>query len=192
MNGHLILLRHGQSIWNQENKFTGWVDVDLSQKGVEEAEIAGQKLKSVKLDHVFCSSLLRALRTAQIALESAGQSHIPITQDQALNERHYGDLQGLDKAEVAKKHGVEQVQKWRRSYTLAPPHGESLKDTFDRVTPYYYKEIEPLLKTGKTVLIVAHGNSLRALLKELDKISDSDISGLEIPTGIPMFYGENK
>ncbi len=190
MQGRLILLRHGQSTWNRDNKFTGWVDVDLSPLGAEEAHKAGKRLKNVSIDHVFCSELKRAIDTATIALEEAGQADCPMTKNQALNERHYGDLQGLNKAEVAQQYGNQQVHVWRRSYDIAPPGGESLKDTYLRVIPYYFKEIEPLLKAGKTVLIVAHGNSLRALLKELDKIPDSEISQLEIPTGIPIFYGE--
>ncbi len=190
MNGRLILLRHGQSTWNRDNKFTGWVDVDLSPLGIQEAHSAGKKLKKTHIDHVFCSELKRAIDTATIALEEAGQPGCPMTKNQALNERHYGDLQGLNKAEVAQQYGDSQVHIWRRSYDIAPPGGESLKDTYIRVIPYYFREIEPLLKAEKTVLIVAHGNSLRALLKELDKIPDSEISQLEIPTGVPIFYGE--
>lgn len=190
--GQLILLRHGQSIWNQENKFTGWVDVALSTKGIEEAISAGQKLASFSIDQVFCSDLKRALDTAKLALKAADQEACSIIQDSALNERHYGDLQGLDKAEMAKKYGPEQIKLWRRSYDVRPPGGESLKDTCERVLPYYRKTIQPLLKAHKTVLIVAHGNSLRALIKELDHIGDSEIASLEIPTGVPLFYGEKR
>ncbi|MEI6806086.1 MAG: 2,3-diphosphoglycerate-dependent phosphoglycerate mutase [Myxococcaceae bacterium] len=190
--GQLILLRHGQSVWNKENKFTGWVDVALSAKGIEEAILAGQKLASISIDHVFCSNLKRALDTAKIALKAAHQEACVMTQDSALNERNYGDLQGLNKAEMAKKYGPQQIQLWRRGYYIRPPGGESLKDTCERVLPYYHKAIEPLLKAHKTVLIVAHGNSLRALIKELDRISDAEIASLEIPTGVPLFYGEKR
>lgn len=188
--GQLILLRHGQSVWNQENKFTGWVDVALSEQGVREAIEAGKKLAGVQIDQVFCSALKRALDTARLALKAAGQENCPIVQDSALNERHYGDLQGLNKAEMAEKYGPEQIKLWRRSYDIRPPGGESLKDTCARVLPYYDQFIRPLLKAHKTVLIVAHGNSLRALMKELDHKSDAEIVNLEIPTGIPLFYGE--
>ncbi|MBH1988631.1 MAG: 2,3-diphosphoglycerate-dependent phosphoglycerate mutase [Myxococcaceae bacterium] len=187
--GQLILLRHGQSVWNQENKFTGWTDVALSAMGIQEAILAGQKLESVGIDHVFCSSLKRAIDTAKIALRAAHQENCPMIQNPALNERHYGDLQGLNKAEVAKKYGEDQVKLWRRSFDVCPPNGESLKDTCARVLPYYRAQIEPLLQANKTVLVVAHGNSLRALVKEVEQISDSDIIALEIPTGIPIFYG---
>jgi 2,3-bisphosphoglycerate-dependent phosphoglycerate mutase len=190
--GQLILLRHGQSVWNQENKFTGWADVALSATGIQEAISAGEKLASISIDQVFCSNLKRAIDTAKIALRAAHQESCPIIQDSALNERSYGDLQGLNKAEMAKKYGLEQIQIWRRSYDIRPPGGESLKDTYERVWPYYTRVIEPLLKAHKTVLIVAHGNSLRALIKELDQISDEKIASLEIPTGIPLFYGEKR
>ena len=188
--GQLILLRHGQSIWNQENKFTGWADVDLSEQGRREAAKAGEQLKSIQIDQVFCSDLKRALHTAQLVLKAAGQEQCPISQDAALNERHYGDLQGLDKAAMAEKYGVEQIQLWRRSYDIRPPGGESLKDTYERVLPYYERVIKPVLQAHRTVLIVAHGNSLRALIKELDHKSDAEIVSLEIPTGVPIFYGE--
>lgn len=190
--GQLILLRHGQSIWNQENKFTGWIDVALSANGIQEAILAGQKLANVLLDQVFCSNLKRALDTAKLVLKAADQEACPIVSDPALNERNYGDLQGLNKAEMVQKYGAQQIQIWRRSYDARPPRGESLKDTCERVLPYYHKAIEPLLKANKTVLVVAHGNSLRALIKELDQISDSEIASLEIPTGIPLFYGEKR
>ncbi|MES2503944.1 MAG: 2,3-diphosphoglycerate-dependent phosphoglycerate mutase [Myxococcota bacterium] len=188
----LILLRHGQSTWNQENRFTGWVDVDLSEQGVSEAIAAGKQLRDTQIDQVFCSNLKRALDTALIALEAAAQENCPIIQDAALNERNYGDLQGLNKTEVEKEYGADQFRLWRRSYATRPPGGESLQDTYKRVIPYYKASIEPLLNAGKTVLIVAHGNSLRALLKELEQISDDKISELEIPTGRPIFYGEDK
>lgn len=187
--GQLILLRHGQSVWNQENKFTGWMDVALSAQGIQEAISAGQRLESIPIDQVFCSALKRALDTAKIALRAASQENCPMIQDPALNERHYGDLQGLNKAETAKKYGDEQVRIWRRSFDVKPPGGESLKDTCLRVLPYYHQAIEPLLKANKTVLIVAHGNSLRALIKEIEHVSDEDIVSLEIPTGVPIFYG---
>lgn len=190
--GQLILLRHGQSTWNKENKFTGWVDVDLSEQGLHEAMQAGEKLKDIPIDQVFCSNLKRALDTAKLALKSAGQENCLIIQDAALNERHYGDLQGLNKAEMAEKYGAEQIHIWRRSYDIRPPGGESLHDTYLRVLPYYNQAIRPLLKAHKTVLIVAHGNSLRALMKELDHKSDAEITSVEIPTGIPLFYGEQQ
>ncbi|GIX06626.1 MAG: 2,3-bisphosphoglycerate-dependent phosphoglycerate mutase [Candidatus Poribacteria bacterium] len=184
----LVLLRHGESQWNLENRFTGWVDVDLSPRGEEEARQAGEKLRDIPFDVVFTSVLKRAIRTAEIALEAAGQSHLPLIKDQALNERHYGDLQGLNKAETAKKFGEEQVHLWRRSYDIAPPGGESLKDTAERVLPYWESKILPELKAGKNVLVVAHGNSLRALVMHLDGLSKEEVLELNIPTGVPLVY----
>jgi 2,3-bisphosphoglycerate-dependent phosphoglycerate mutase len=184
----LILLRHGQSQWNLENRFTGWVDVDLSAKGEEEARTAGLRLKGVRIDRVFTSALLRAQRTADLALAAAGAGTPPIERDQALNERHYGDLQGLNKAETAKKYGDEQVHIWRRSYDVNPPGGESLKDTVARVMPYWQAKILPALKRGENVLVAAHGNSLRALTKELEGLSDDAIVKLELATGVPIVY----
>jgi 2,3-bisphosphoglycerate-dependent phosphoglycerate mutase len=184
----LTLLRHGQSQWNLENRFTGWIDVDLSPKGEEEARIAGERIKDVPADVLFTSVLKRAIRTADIALEAAGKTGLPTKRDQALNERHYGDLQGLNKAETAEKHGDEQVHIWRRSYDVAPPNGESLKDTQERVAPYYQSEIVPLLKEGKDVLVVAHGNSLRALIMFVEHLTPEEILKTEVATGVPIVY----
>lgn len=183
----LILLRHGQSVWNLENKFTGWVDVDLSEKGIKEAHQAGKALKGEKIDIIFSSVLKRANRTADIALKEMGLD-MPYERDQALNERHYGDLQGLNKADTAKKYGDEQVHIWRRSYDINPPGGESLKDTKARVLPYFEEKILPELKQGKNVFIVAHGNSLRSLVMHLENISQEEILKLNIPTGVPYVY----
>ena len=184
----LILLRHGQSQWNLENRFTGWVDVDLAPRGIEEAKRAGDLLRDLPIDLVFTSVLQRAIRTADLALEKAGKTGLPMERDQALNERHYGDLQGLNKDETRAKFGDEQVHIWRRSYDTPPPNGESLKDTLERVLPYYEKSIAPQLRAGKNVLIAAHGNSLRALVKHLEKISADEILKLNIPTGVPRVY----
>lgn len=184
----LTLLRHGQSQWNLENRFTGWVDVDLSAKGEEEARAAGERLKDVPVDVVFTSVLTRAIRTADLALEAAGKHLLPTHRDQALNERHYGDLQGLNKAETAERHGAEQVHIWRRSYDVAPPGGESLKDTQERVAPYYNTQIAPLLQAGKNVLVVAHGNSLRALMMFVEHLSPEQILSTEVATGVPIVY----
>jgi len=184
----LIMLRHGESLWNKENIFTGWVDIDLSPKGEEEARLAGVLLKPYKIDYVFTSALKRAQRTTQIALEQCGQSNLPIAKVQDLNERHYGDLQGLNKAAVGEKFGLDQLKIWRRSYDIAPPNGESLKDTQARVLPYYFAHIEPLLKQGKNVLVSAHGNSLRALAMHIEKLTKEEILEVNIPTGIPFIY----
>ena len=184
----LILLRHGQSQWNLENKFTGWVDVDLSEKGITEAQNAGGHLKSYRIDHLFTSVLMRAEKTAAIALEVAGQSDVPKTRHQDLNERHYGALQGLNKDETRQKYGEEQVHLWRRSYKVNPPEGESLSDTCDRVLPYYQEKIVPLLAGDATVLVAAHGNSLRALIKDLEQLSEDEIIQVEVPTGVPLVY----
>lgn len=184
----LVVVRHGQSQWNLENRFTGWVDMDLSPKGEEEAKEAGELLKGYKFDEAFTSDLIRAQRTLDIILEEIGQTDIPIEKNLALNERMYGDLQGLNKDETRKKFGEEQVHIWRRSYNTAPPNGESLKDTADRVLPYYKEKIEPELKTGKNILISAHGNSLRALIMYLEKLSPEEIVKVEIPTGRPKLY----
>lgn len=184
----LVLIRHGESQWNKENRFTGWIDIPLSPKGEEEAKEAGEKLKGYKFDEAFTSVLIRAIRTYEIVAEVAGFSHLPLEKDKALNERMYGDLQGLNKDDTRKKFGAEQVQLWRRSFDIAPPNGESLKDTAERVLPYYYSRIEPDLKAGKNILIVAHGNSMRALIMHLENISKEDIVKLEIPTGIPIVY----
>lgn len=186
--GELILVRHGQSQWNLENRFTGWVDVHLTEQGIAEARHAGELLKDYHFDAAFTSALTRAQETLRLILEVTGQTDLHVERDQALNERHYGDLQGLNKDETAEKFGKEQVHIWRRSYDIQPPNGESLKDTRTRVLPYYEEHIEPLLKQGKKVLVVAHGNSLRGLVMVLDGISERDIPELNIPTGAPLRY----
>ncbi len=186
--GVLMLVRHGQSEWNLENRFTGWTDIPLTEVGIEEARHAGELLKDYHFDHAFTSALSRAQETLRIILSVTGQTDVPIDRDQALNERNYGDLQGLNKDETARKFGKEQVHLWRRSYDVAPPGGESLKDTRARVMPYYDAHVLPLLKAGKKVLVVAHGNSLRALVMALDDISERDIPDLNIPTGAPLRY----
>jgi len=190
-NGLLILVRHGQSRWNLENRFTGWVDIPLTTEGEAEAQRAGELLKTYHFDAAFTSALSRAQETLRIILEVIDQPNLPIQRDQALNERHYGDLQGLNKDETAAKFGKEQVHIWRRSYDVPPPNGESLKDTRARVLPYYQAHIEPLVLAGKQILVVAHGNSLRALVMALESISEQDIPDLNIPTGIPMRYVVN-
>jgi 2,3-bisphosphoglycerate-dependent phosphoglycerate mutase len=214
----IVLLRHGESTWNMENRFTGWTDVDLSEKGVEEAHSAGRILKQEGyiFDEAYTSLLKRAIRTLWIALEELDLLWIPEYKSWRLNERHYGALQGLNKAETAKKYGDEQVHIWRRSYDIPPPVlektdprypgmelkyktmkeediplTESLKLTVDRFLPYWHEVIAPRVKEGKKIIIVAHGNSLRALVKYLDNISDEDIPGLNIPTGVPLVYELN-
>ena len=208
----LILIRHGQSQWNLENRFTGWWDVEMTEKGISEANAAGQlmKAKGVAPDICFTSVQSRAIKTLNLALEEMGRLWVPVTKDWRLNERHYGGLTGLDKAETAAKHGEAQVKIWRRSFDIPPPpmeagspydlaadpryagiavpNTESLKDTIARVLPYWERAIVPELRADKTVLISAHGNSLRALVKHLSGISDTDITGLEIPTGQPIVY----
>jgi len=186
----LVLLRHGESQWNLENRFTGWVDVPLSAKGEEEARQAGKKLKEagIRFDLAFTSVLQRAVRTLEITLDVLGQSDIPVEQDQALNERHYGDLQGLNKAETAKRFGDEQVHIWRRSYDVAPPGGESLKNTAARTLPYFEAKIFPAVKMGKNVLVAAHGNSLRAVVMYLDRLSREEVLELNLGTGVPIVY----
>ena len=169
----LVLVRHGESQWNLENRFTGWVDVPLSPKGVEEARAAGERLKkeNIRFDVAYTSALKRAQDTLKLILEKIGQSGIPAQMDKALNERHYGDLQGLNKAETAQKFGDEQVKIWRRSYDIAPPNGESLKDTSARTLPYFNAHVLRDLKAGKNVIVAAHGNSLRSIVMELEKLS---------------------
>jgi 2,3-bisphosphoglycerate-dependent phosphoglycerate mutase len=209
----LVLLRHGQSQWNLENRFTGWWDVDLTEQGVAEARAAGELLKNrgLDLDRVFTSVQKRAIRTANLTLEAMDRLWLPMTKDWRLNERHYGGLTGLNKAETVAKVGEEQVKIWRRSFDQPPPplepdspfaslqqdrryagitvpQTESLKDTIARVLPYYEAEIAPALARGERVLVAAHGNSLRALEKHLSGISDAEITGLEIPTGQPIVY----
>ena len=184
----LILLRHGQSQWNLENRFTGWVDVPLSPKGEDEARAAGEQLRGRHIDKLYTSVLRRAVDTATLTLEAAGMT-VPVTErDAALNERMYGDLQGLNKAEAAKRFGDAQVKLWRRSYDVRPPGGESLADTAARVLPYWESHILPDLKAGRDVLVVAHGNSLRALVMHLDGLSHAEVLELEIPTGAPLLY----
>jgi 2,3-bisphosphoglycerate-dependent phosphoglycerate mutase len=184
----LILLRHGESQWNLENRFTGWVDVPLSPRGVQEAKNAGDKLRGFKFDRAFTSVLVRANDTLRLALETVGQTTIPVEKDKALNERMYGDLQGLNKSETARKYGDDQVKIWRRSFDVRPPGGESLKDTADRVLPYYERAIKPYLLKGETILIAAHGNSLRALVMHLENLSRDQVLELNIPTGAPLLY----
>ncbi|PCD01941.1 2,3-diphosphoglycerate-dependent phosphoglycerate mutase [Sphingomonas spermidinifaciens] len=208
----LVLIRHGQSAWNLENRFTGWWDVDLTEQGVEEARAAGEALaaKGLDFDQCFTSFQTRAIKTLNIALEAMGRLWLPVEKNWRLNERHYGGLTGLDKAETAARHGDEQVKIWRRSFDIPPPlpeagsafdltgdrryagipipATESLKDTIARVLPYWETRIAPELKAGKRVLVSAHGNSLRALLKHLSGISDANIASLEIPTGQPIVY----
>jgi 2,3-bisphosphoglycerate-dependent phosphoglycerate mutase len=208
----LVLLRHGQSQWNLENRFTGWWDVDLSPTGVEEARLAGALLreKGFEFDCCFTSVLTRAIRTLDLVLHELGTMWLPVTKDRHLNERHYGGLTGLNKQEMVEKVGAEQVKIWRRSYDVAPPplepdspydvsndrryaatsvpRTESLKDTVARAVPYYEREIAPELLAGKRILVAAHGNSLRGIIKYLSNINDEDIVGLEIPTGKPIVY----
>ena len=208
----LVLIRHGQSTWNLENRFTGWWDVDLTEKGVGEAKAAGELLAAKGMDFDLCFTSLqsRAIKTLDLALEAMGRLWLPVEKDWRLNERHYGGLTGLDKAETAAKHGDDQVKIWRRSFDVPPPpleagsafdlsgdrryagiaipNAESLKDTIARVLPYWETRIAPELRAGKRIVISAHGNSLRALVKHLSGISDDDITGLEIPTGQPIVY----
>ncbi|CAB4551518.1 MAG: phosphoglyceromutase [Actinobacteria bacterium] len=218
MTYHLILLRHGNSIWNQKNLFTGWVDVDLTDQGRAEAKRAGELLgqSGLKPDVLFTSVLKRAINTAHIALDQIDRNWIPTFRSWRLNERHYGALQGLDKAETLEKYGPEQFQLWRRSYDTPPPpiaddaeysqagderyldlgpnlpKTECLKDVLERMLPYWQSDISQSLKQAKTVLVTAHGNSLRALVKHLDGVSDSEIAELNIPTGIPLHYKLNE
>ncbi len=212
----MVLIRHGESQWNLENRFTGWIDVPLTPKGEQEAREAGQKIQAIRFDEAFTSVLTRAKETLRIVLEVMGQTNIPVEEDQALNERKYGDLQGLNKAETAAKHGEDQVKVWRRSYATRPPEltsdderypghdpryaglsadelpsSECLKDTVERMLPYWHDTIAPDVLAGRRVLIAAHGNSLRALVKHLDDVSDDEIVGLNIPTGIPLVYELN-
>ena len=185
----MVLLRHGQSVWNAENKFTGWTDVDLSPKGEKEAELAGKKLSEIKFDVVHTSELIRAQRTAKIVISQNKYSEKPITHhDQRLNERHYGSLQGLDKDETRQKFGAEQVHIWRRSFDIPPPDGESLEMCAKRTLPYLNEEIEPDLQSGKNVLVAAHGNSLRSIVMSIENLTPDEILSVEIPTGVPIHY----
>ena len=186
----LVLVRHGQSAWNLRNLFTGWRDVDLTDQGIAEAKAAGRKLvgQNVRFDVAFTSRLKRAQHTLDLMLSEMGQSNVPVFQDQALNERDYGDLTGQKKDEARAKWGDEQVHIWRRSYDVAPPGGESLRDTAARVLPYYIQEIQPRVLRGEHVLVVAHGNSLRALVMVLDRLGPDGIIHRELQTGIPIVY----
>ena len=186
--GKLVLVRHGQSQWNLENRFTGWVDVPITPLGEEEAHRAGRELKGIHFDLAFTSVLKRAQETLKIILDEIGQPDLPTEKDQALNERHYGDLQGLDKAETAKKYGDAQVHIWRRSFDVKPPNGESLKDTAARTLPYFDSKILPAAASGKNVLVSAHGNSLRAIVMGLEKLTPEQILKVEIGTGRPIVY----
>ena len=189
----LVLVRHGQSEWNLKNLFTGWRDVDLTDKGVAEARAAGRQLKALGLrfDVAYTSALVRAQRTMDLMLEELGQRSLQVIRDQALNERDYGDLSGLNKDDARKRWGDEQVHVWRRSYDVAPPGGESLKDTAARVLPYYIQDILPRVLRGERVLASAHGNSLRALVMVLDHLSPQEIVKREIATGVPLIYRLN-
>ena len=189
----LVLVRHGQSDWNLKNLFTGWKDPDLTEQGVTEAKEAGRKLKAQGLtfDVAFTSDLTRAQHTLKLMLAEIGQTGLPTTEDIALNERDYGDLSGLNKDDARKKWGEDQVLIWRRSYDVPPPGGESLKDTLARALPYYVQEIQPLVLQGKRVLVAAHGNSLRALIMVLEKLSPEGILKRELATGVPIIYRLN-
>ena len=191
---NLVLVRHGQSEWNALNLFTGWKDPGLTDQGRQEANQAGQLIQSLNLDFdvMFTSALVRAQLTGDIILNIIKQTHVPTIKNQALNERNYGDLAGLNKDDARAKWGAEQVQIWRRSYDTPPPGGESLKDTGERVMPYFNQEILPLIKKGQNILISAHGNSLRSMIKFLDNISDTEIVKLEIPTGAPIHFTFNE
>lgn len=208
----LILLRHGQSVWNQKNLFTGWVDIPLSQRGIQEALAAGEIIKNLPIDYIFTSTLVRSLMTALLAMtnhlsqkipyivheerpdmsriysEKEAQQMIPLFQSSALNERMYGELQGKNKQEVAKQFGEEQVKLWRRSYRIAPPQGESLFDTGQRTLPYFQERILSLIQQGKNIFISAHGNSLRSLIMDLEKLTEEEVLSLELPTGKPIVY----
>ena len=189
-NCYLVLVRHGQSEWNEKNLFTGWKDPKLTQKGVDEARKAGDELRQAgySFDKMFTSDLFRAQETGRIILEQMGTPSIITIKDQCLNERNYGDLAGLNKDEARKKWGNDQVHEWRRSFDIQPPGGESLKDTAERVLPYFKENVIPELEKGSNILIAAHGNSLRALVMDLEKIHSEEIVKLEIATGIPLIY----
>jgi 2,3-bisphosphoglycerate-dependent phosphoglycerate mutase len=192
-NRILVLVRHGESEWNLKNLFTGWRDVDLTENGIKEARVAGRKLKGhgLRFDVGFTSALIRAQRSLDLMLDELGQKNIPVTKNLALNERDYGDLSGLNKDDARAKWGAEQVLLWRRSYDVAPPGGESLKDTAARVLPYYIQDILPRVLGGGNVLVSAHGNSLRALVMVLEKLSPEQIVKREIGTGVPLIYRLN-
>jgi 2,3-bisphosphoglycerate-dependent phosphoglycerate mutase len=183
----LALVRHGQSLWNLENRFTGWVDVPLTELGEEEARRAGERLRDLSFDVAYTSALIRAHETLRLIQETAGFS-LPVIRDQALNERHYGDLQGLNKADTAARYGDEQVHIWRRSFATPPPNGESLKDTAARTLPFFERAILGDIRQGKDVLVVAHGNSNRAIVMQLDELAEDEVPGLELATGVPLVY----
>ncbi|HET7786322.1 MAG TPA: 2,3-diphosphoglycerate-dependent phosphoglycerate mutase [Myxococcales bacterium] len=183
----LVLVRHGQSLWNLENRFTGWVDVPLTEKGRSEARRAGELLRNFRFDVAYTSALSRAQETLRIMLETMGVQ-LPVIRDQALNERHYGDLQGLNKEDTAKRYGAPQVKLWRRSYDVPPPNGESLELTAKRTLPFYDRCIAGDLRQGKNVLVVAHGNSNRSIVMQLDKLSGEQVVALELATGAPLVY----
>lgn len=195
---NLLLVRHGESQWNLENRFTGWVDIPLSLKGEKEAHEAGEKLKGYKFDVAYTSVLKRAIDTLTIILNITGQQKLPVFKDQALNERHYGALQGLNKAEIGKQYGEQQLKIWRRSYDVPPPKdktelnpdgiSESLKDTAARTLPYFESKIIPEILAGKNVIVSAHGNSLRSIVMKLDNLSREEVLELNIPTGVPLLY----
>lgn len=191
LNVKLILLRHGQSLYNLENRFTGQLDIDLTKTGCHEAEGAANQLRSEKIDIAFTSMLKRAQHTLQIVLDKCGLQNIPVIKDAALNERSYGELEGLDKTETAIKYGAEQVHVWRRSFDVAPPGGESLKDTYQRVVPYFKKAILPELLKGRNVLVVAHGNSLRSLIMFIENLTPEQIVARELATCVPVIYDFN-
>jgi 2,3-bisphosphoglycerate-dependent phosphoglycerate mutase len=189
----LVLVRHGQSEWNLKNLFTGWKDPDLTSKGIEEAKAAGHAIraKGLSFDQAFTSKLVRAQNTLKLIARELGQENIPTTMDEALNERDYGDLSGLNKDEARKKWGEEQVHLWRRSYDIQPPGGESLKDTVARVLPYYCQVLLPSVLSGQRVIVAAHGNSLRALVMVLDGLTPKTIPSMELATGVPLIYHLN-
>jgi 2,3-bisphosphoglycerate-dependent phosphoglycerate mutase len=189
----LVLVRHGESEWNRKNLFTGWRDVGLSEKGIAEARAAGRKLKAqgLRFDLAFTSALVRAQHSLDLMLEEMGQRNIPVLQDQALNERDYGELSGLNKDDARAKWGAEQVHTWRRSYDVAPPGGESLRDTAARVLPYYIADVLPCVLRGENVVVSAHGNSLRALVMVLERLSPKQIVARELATGVPLIYRLN-
>jgi 2,3-bisphosphoglycerate-dependent phosphoglycerate mutase len=189
----LVLVRHGESEWNLKNLFTGWRDVDLTDKGIAEARAAGRKLKAqgLRFDVAYTSALVRAQHSLDLMLGELGEQNIPVIKDQALNERDYGELSGLNKDDARKKWGAEQVHVWRRSYDVPPPGGESLKDTAARVLPYYIQEILPRVLRGERVIVSAHGNSLRALIMVLEKLSPKEVVARELATGVPLIYRLN-
>lgn len=186
--GKLVLVRHGQSQWNLENRFTGWVDVPLTEQGRAEARRSGRALRDTVFDQAFTSGLQRAAETLQLVLAENAHPNVPIAADDALNERHYGDLQGLNKDETAAQYGADQVHIWRRSYDVRPPGGESLADTAARTLPYFEQHIAPRVRRGESVLVVAHGNSLRSIVMDLEALDRDQVMALNIPTGVPIVY----